>query len=138
MAFKLDFTTLSRPRSAEEIEANYQAQRAQARMDDAKKREEFSTKTLALTITEVESRHAMNGGREIHLWGTQPDGRTARATLYFGDCYDREASDPIFEELYDNRGERTLHGYWKSYQNDAGKKFWTFRAQKIDGVTIAA
>lgn len=138
MAFKLDFTKLSTPRSAEQIEADYQAERAAARLADAKKREEFSKKTIVITISEVEARHTMTGGREIHVWGKQPDGRDARAKLFFADCYDREVADPIFEDLYENRGTRTMHGYWKSYTNSDKKVFWTFNAQKIDGITIPA
>jgi hypothetical protein len=138
MAFKLDFTKLNRPRSAEEIEATWQAERAEARKEDARKREEYSKKTVVMTISEVEARHTMTGGREILVWGKQPDGRDIRAKLFFADCYDREVADPIFADLYENRGTRTMHGYWKSYQNSDKKVSWTFNAQKIDGITIPA
>lgn len=137
MAFKLDFTKLNRPRSAEEIEAAWQAERAEARKENARKREEYSKKTVVISISEVESRHTMTGGREIHIWGKQPDGRDIRAKFYFAECYDRDAIDDIFVDLY-MRGTRTMHGYWKSYTASDKKVFWTFNAQKIDGITIPA
>ncbi|PZR93563.1 MAG: hypothetical protein DI537_10630 [Stutzerimonas stutzeri] len=130
MAFKLDFTKI-RPRSAEEIEAAYQAERAAARVADAQKREELSKKTLTLTITEVYASRTATGGRKIQIWGTQSDGRPARASVFIDDCYDREIADAMVRDLTENLGTRLMRGYWKSHNNDEGKTFWTFRAQKI-------
>jgi Xaa-Pro aminopeptidase len=87
MAFKLDFTKLRRPRSAEEIEANYQAQRAEARIADKAKRAAFAGKTVIMAVSEVYARFTVGGDRDIQIWGPDDKGRQTRARLFIPECY---------------------------------------------------
>lgn len=137
MAFKLDFTKLNRPRSAEEIEANYQAQRAEARAADAAKRAAFEGKTLTITVSETYSRFTLTGDRDVQMWGTDDKGRQTRARMFIPECYDRDTADTIVSQLVDG-GTFKLHGYWKPYTDKDGHKSFSFRTQRIDGVALAA
>jgi hypothetical protein len=97
MAFKLastntfaglDFSKLGTPKTAEEREAEYQAERARERAEHEAKREQFATKTLDLTLTEVSSHFTRNSDRILRLYGTDTQGRPVRAEYFIPDCFD--------------------------------------------------
>lgn len=137
MAFKLDFTKLNRPRSVEEIDAEYQAQRAGARAADAAKRAAFEGKTLTITISETYSRFTLSGDRDIQMWGTDDKGRQTRARMFIPECYDRAAADTVLSQIVDG-GTFKMHGYWKPTTDKDGHTAFSFRARRIEGVALAA
>lgn len=138
MAFKLDFAKLRRPRSAEEIEAEYQKERADARTADAAKRAAFEGKTLTLKVSETSAPFTMHGDRNIQMWGTDQQGRRAKARMFVPACYDRDQAETIVSQI--TEGETfTFHGYWKPYPGKEGQKTtFTFQVQRIDGIALAA
>lgn len=135
MAFKLDFTKLNRVRSAEEIEAEFQKERAAARAADAAKRAAFAGKSLTLTVSETYSRFTLTSDRDIQMWGTDDKGRQTRARMFIPECYDRDAADSVVSKLVDG-GTFTMHGYWKPTTDKDGHKSFGFRVQRIDGVDL--
>lgn len=135
MAFKLDFNKLRRPKTEEERAAEEQARRVSDRAADAAKRDELSTKTIRITVSEVSGQSTFNGDRIVAIWGKDDKGRDTRAQFYLPDCYDSDVRERVLDSLAESKA-LTMHGYWKPYRNDAGKTFFTFRAQKIDGISL--
>jgi hypothetical protein len=139
MAFKLastntstglDFSKLGMPKSAEEREAEYQAERARERAEHEAKREQFATKTLDLTLTEVSSHFTRMSDRIVRLYGTDTKGRPVRAEYFVPDCYDREVADSFIARLEEGASYR-MRGYWKA-ETVNGTKHFTFRVQFVD------
>jgi len=143
MAFKtsttstgLDFSKLRTmtPKTAEEREAEYQAERAQERAADQAKRVEFAKKDLVMTVSEVSSRFTPAGDRIFRIYGTDNQGRKVTAEYFLPECYDHADANAIFERLQVGSTQR-LMGYWKPEVFN-GNKTWSFKAQLIDDAVI--
>jgi len=143
MAFKtstastgLDFSKLRSmpPKTAEEREAEYQAERAQERAADQAKREEFAKKDLVMTVSEVSSRFTPAGDRVFRIYGADSQARKVTAEYFLPACYDHAHADAIFERLPQGSTHR-LMGYWKAEIYN-GSKHFIFKAQMIDDAMV--
>jgi len=134
----IDFRKLSRPVSPAEREADEQRRAAEEIANDMTRRQQWSRKTVALTLDrDAEFRHTLSGDQCLHLHGTHDDGKTISAAWYAPSHFAREQVYAIFEKLSD--GVRlTLDGYWKPFEIRGQTRF-TFIAQFIrfaDGASV--
>jgi hypothetical protein len=126
----IDFSKLSRPMSAAELEADDKRRAAQTIAHDMKRRQERSRRRVQLTITrEVDTRHTFSGEQCLHIHGAQPDGKPANATWYAPDHFTRDQVDGVLEKLAVGVS-LTLDGYWKPFTAREQTRF-TFIAQFI-------
>jgi threonine dehydrogenase-like Zn-dependent dehydrogenase len=134
----IDFSKL-RVRTAEERQAADQRAAQQEIAADRKKREEYASKTLALTLThDAEMRFIVNGCAII-MSGKDDQRRENRAVFYAPSDFSCDAVDQIVRTLAEG-ATVTLAGYWKKREFN-GKPHFEFVAQFItlaDGATHPA
>jgi hypothetical protein len=124
-------------RTSEQIEADRIREDAEARIADARQREEKSIRSAKMTVVDFIASTSLGGKTEITLWGIDPNDRRTIATLYIPKCYDRAVADHVVSKIKVG-GALSMHGYWKAAPADNGREYIVFRAQKIDGITIPA
>ncbi len=126
----VDFSKLSRPKTAAERVRDDQDRIAREIEQDLARRSQWTRKTVALTlIRETEFRHSLSGDRALHLHGAQADGKTVSVTWYAPDHFTHEQTDAVFNQLVEDVSV-TLDGYWTTSTFN-GKKRFTFVAQFI-------
>jgi hypothetical protein len=134
----INFSKRSRPASPAEREADEQRRAAEEIASDRNRRQEWSRRTVALTLDrDPECRHSFSGDQCLHLHGTQDDGKTISAAWYAPSHFARDQVDGVFEKLVVGVG-LTLDGYWKPYELRGQTRF-TFIAQFIrfdDGARV--
>lgn len=137
MAFKLDFSKLSRPKTEAERLADERRWLADQRARDAAKREENSRKSISLTVAETHPRSTTSGDRVISIYGTDVKGRQAKAEFWVPECYERGTAHRVENEIAVG-STFAMHGYWKPFNRPGKETTFTFQAQKIDGISLEA
>jgi hypothetical protein len=126
----IDFSKLSRPRSAAERARDDEIRRAQNIVNDLKRREERWKIRINLKLTDAaEVRHTMSGDRVLHLRGDGHRGRPAAACWFAPDYLEAGAVNALLEQLVEGAAV-LLHGYWTA-REFAGVKRFEFVAQFI-------
>jgi hypothetical protein len=126
----IDFSNLSRPRSAAEREAYEQLRSAQDMATDLKRREQRCPKNLVLKLTcDAEIRHTMSGDRVVHLRGDDDRRRPSSAQWFAPDHFAADTVVALFDQLVEGASVR-LDGYWKAREFNWTKRF-EFVAQFI-------
>ena len=117
----IDFSKLSRARSAAEREVDEQRRIAQEIAADLARREERSSKSVVLKLTsDAEFRHTMSGDRIIFLRGGDGRGRPTTAHWYAPDHFGAEAVNALFHQFVGGATVR-VDGYWNAREVAAVK-----------------